>query len=106
MNPNADPGTEQTSASEKRQSFGEEIPGSRRDQTRRTSRVLDELAAGMGDNASELCFSQIQAKLTGLRRDEIWGPLEGRLAQLRSRGANDTALDGPIDVKSLFCRGR
>ncbi len=78
---------ERTSTSDKRQNFGEEIPGSRRDQAQRTSRALDELAA-MDDAASQLSSSQIQAKLTEIRRDDIWGSLDERLAQLQSQGAS------------------
>ncbi len=81
------PRTEQASAPGKRQNFGEEIPGSRRDQAQRASRVLDELAAMEGD-ASELSTSQIQAKLTEIRRDDIWGSLDERLSQLQSQGAS------------------
>ncbi len=107
---------EQTPAPDKRQNFGEEIPGSRRDQAQRTRRALDELAA-MDDNASELSASQIQAKLTEIRRDDIWGPLDERLTQLQSQGATPSlalawrvlyrsvaASAGSMDLKPTYGR--
>lgn len=72
----------------KRRDFGEAIPGSRKDIAQRTSRALEELAALSDVENDSLTGRQALAKLVEIRRDDIWGSLEDRLADLQSRGAS------------------
>lgn len=71
----------------KRQDFGEEMPGSRKDLAERTRQVLSDLA-NMSDGNFEYTNAQMTAKLREIRRDDIWGPLEDRLSELQSLGAS------------------
>ena len=75
-----------TYSSEKRQDFGEEIPGSRKDLAQRVRQVLEDLKAMEGSDA--YTHAQLTAKLREIRRDDIWGPLEDRLSELQTMGAS------------------
>jgi len=75
-----------TYSSEKRQDFGEEIPGSRKDLAQRVRQVFEDLKAMEGSDG--YTHAQLTAKLREIRRDDIWGPLEDRLSELQNMGAS------------------
>ena len=71
-----------TYSSEKRQDFGEEMPGSRKDLAQKTRQVLEDLKT-MEENGVGYTHAQLTAKLREIRRDDIWGSLEDRLSELQ-----------------------
>ena len=72
---------------EKREDFGEEIPGSRKDLAQRVKQALEDLII-MDEAGIEWSNAQLTAKLREIRRDDIWGSLENRLSELQPLGAS------------------
>ena len=72
---------------DKRKDYGEEMPGSRKDQAGSTKKALSRLAA-LGDHNTDVNSEQLYAELLKIRRDDIWGTLEERLARLTEQGAS------------------
>jgi hypothetical protein len=74
--------TTKNSSPEKREDFGEEIPGSRKDLAQRVKQALEDLII-MDEAGIEWSNAQLTAKLREIRRDDIWGSLENRLSELQ-----------------------
>ena len=75
-----------TQTRNKRTDYGEEIPGARKERVDKVRDAIGDLSA-MRDAEVGLTSDQISAKLLEIRRDDIWGPLEERLEELKNRGA-------------------
>jgi len=71
----------------KRRDYGEWIPGARKDRAEKLRDAMGDLAE-MRDSGRTFTSAQVQAKLTEIRRDDIWGPLEDKLEELKNKQAS------------------
>ena len=71
----------------KRKDYGEWIPGARKDRAEKLRDALADLAK-MQDAATQFTAAQVHAKLTEIRRDDIWGTLEEKLQELKNKQAS------------------
>ena len=72
---------------EKRRDYGEEIPGSRKERADKVRDAMGDLAK-MRDSGMTVTSVQVHAKLTEIRRDDIWGRLEDKLEELKNKQAS------------------
>ncbi|WP_298337661.1 LPD1 domain-containing protein [Ferrimicrobium sp.] len=74
-------------ATQTRTDYGEHIPGARKHDNGTALKVLDDLGT-MAQSDFGYPADVVIAKLTEIRRDDVWGSLNSRLAQLQSENAN------------------
>jgi hypothetical protein len=73
-------------STETRKDYGAHIPGARKRDNETTLKVLEDLAT-MSLSTASYPNDLVVAKLIEIRRDDIWGSLGSRLAELQDRGA-------------------
>ena len=74
-------------ATQTRTDYGEHIPGARKRDNGTALNVLDDLGT-MAQSDFGYPADVVIAKLTEIRRDDVWGSLNSRVAQLQSENAN------------------